>query len=284
MKDGPLVSVLMTAYNRSQYIGDAIESVLNSSYENFELIIVDDCSTDATAEISRQYAEYDSRVQVYVNEKNLGDYPNRNRAASYATGKYLKYLDSDNVMYPYGLASMVDSMERFPDSGYGLLSETSAASSYPVEVTPVEAYRENFIEDFSYFGRAPDSSIIRRSVFEKVGGFSGDNFIGDLEMWLRLSRTYSLVKIAPYLGWDRVHEGQQKNILPLYQKELSDSVVYESLRSINCPMSTEDIIKSIKRYKKEQWKKLFFILLSRKISLFVRMFVSVIKLHYLWRK
>ncbi|HEV2714429.1 MAG TPA: glycosyltransferase family A protein, partial [Terriglobales bacterium] len=95
----PLVSVLMTAYNREKYIAEAIESVLASNFKDFELIIVDDCSKDRTAEIARRYTS-DSRVQVHVNEKNLGDYPNRNRAASLARGKYLKYLDSDDVIYP----------------------------------------------------------------------------------------------------------------------------------------------------------------------------------------
>src|SRR4051812_47750099 len=94
--DLPLVSVLMTSYNREKYIAQAIESVIASTYSNLELIIVDDCSKDSTVSIARSYAENDKRVKVYVNEKNLGDYPNRNKAASYATGKYLKYVDADD--------------------------------------------------------------------------------------------------------------------------------------------------------------------------------------------
>src|ERR1700748_2916719 len=95
----PLVSVLMTAYNREKYIEEAIESVLASSYTNLELIIVDDCSKDNTVEIARSYEARDPRVKVFINEKNLGDYPNRNRAASLAKGEYIKYVDSDDVMF-----------------------------------------------------------------------------------------------------------------------------------------------------------------------------------------
>src|SRR5690348_3619706 len=73
----PIVSVLMTAYNREKYISQAIESVLRSSLTNFELIIVDDVSKDRTVEIARNYAAKDNRVLVFVNEKNLGDYGNR---------------------------------------------------------------------------------------------------------------------------------------------------------------------------------------------------------------
>jgi glycosyltransferase involved in cell wall biosynthesis len=84
----------MTAYNREKYIAEAIESVLASSFTDFELIIVDDCSADSTVEIARPYL-HDKRVQLHINEQNLGDYPNRNRAAELASGKYIKYLDCE---------------------------------------------------------------------------------------------------------------------------------------------------------------------------------------------
>src|SRR5258708_39815278 len=108
MKSDPLVSILMTAYNREKYIAEAIESVLTSSYTNFELIIVDDCSTDNTLTIAKSYEKNDARIKVYLNEKNLKDYPNRNRAASHAKGKYIKYLDYDDKINNWGLANGVD--------------------------------------------------------------------------------------------------------------------------------------------------------------------------------
>ena len=97
MNDSPLVSLLMTSYNREKYIGFAIESVLASTYTNWELIIVDDGSIDKTVEIAQQYEKKDGRIRFYRNEKNLGDYPNRNKAASYAGGKYIKYVDADDA-------------------------------------------------------------------------------------------------------------------------------------------------------------------------------------------
>src|ERR1044072_333802 len=103
----PIVSVLTTAYNREKNIGQSIESVLASTLTDFELIIVDDGSKDRTVEIEKKYAQIDARVKVYVNEKNLGDYPNRNKAANYAKGKYLKYVDSDDVIYEHTLEVMV---------------------------------------------------------------------------------------------------------------------------------------------------------------------------------
>ena len=88
----PLVSILMTAYNREKYIAEAIKSVLSSTFINFELIIVDDASVDNTVAIAQTYAANDNRLKVYINEKNIGDYPNRNKAAGYATGTFITYV------------------------------------------------------------------------------------------------------------------------------------------------------------------------------------------------
>src|SRR3982751_631540 len=120
MNQLPLVSVLMTSYNREKYIGFAIESVMASTYQNWELIVVDDCSTDKTLQIAREYEKKDKRIRVYLNEKNLGDYPNRNKAASYANGKYIKYIDADDAIYYWGLQVEIEMMERFPEAAYGL--------------------------------------------------------------------------------------------------------------------------------------------------------------------
>ena len=111
----PLVSVLMTAYNREKYIAEAIESVLASTYTHFELIIVDDRSADQTVSIAKEYETRDQRIKVYVNEENLGQFPNRNKAATYARGKYIKYLDSDDRLYDFSLDYCVNMMEKNPE-------------------------------------------------------------------------------------------------------------------------------------------------------------------------
>ena len=205
----PLVSLLMTAYNREKYIGEAIESVLASSYSNFELIIVDDKSEDNTVSIAMKYAEKDSRIKVYVNEINLGDYDNRNRAAFYAKGKYLKYLDADDIIYPWGLGVMVGYMEKFSNAGFGLsFSIIDDILPYPRLLSSTETLRSEYL-DISYLGVGPSASIIKKSAFEQVGGFSGKQFIGDTELWLKLAAQFSLVLMNPSLNWWRQHPGQQ---------------------------------------------------------------------------
>lgn len=210
-KHSPLVSVLMTAYNREKYIAEAIGSVLNSSYQNFELIIVDDCSTDLTVEIAKSYAAEDKRVKLYINDINLGDYPNRNKAASYASGKYLKYVDADDMIYPWGLEILVTSMESFNDVGWGLCTIAPDNNRiFPFKLPKKEIFDYNFKTN-SLFSRAAISSIISRQVFEKIGGFSGKRHLGDFELWLRLSLISNLVLLPEGIIWNRIHDQQESS-------------------------------------------------------------------------
>ena len=110
----------MTSFNSEKFISDAINSVLKSSFTDFELIIVDDLSADGTVEIAKKFELQDDRVRVYVNDVNLGDYFNRNVAAGYAKGKYIKYIDADDMIYPWGLEIIIKYFELFPMASYCL--------------------------------------------------------------------------------------------------------------------------------------------------------------------
>lgn len=207
----PLVSVLMTAYNREKYIGEAIESVLASTYPHWELIIVDDASSDQTVEIARSYAAKDSRILVYQNKTNLGDYPNRNRAASYANGELIKYLDADDLLYPHGLEVMVGAMGKYQQAAFGLsFSKIDDVEPYPRMLEPKAILRSEFLKD-SYLGVGPSASIIRKVAFDQVGGFNGRQFIGDTDLWLRMASCYPMVVFQPALNWWRQHPEQQIN-------------------------------------------------------------------------
>src|SRR5579863_9689706 len=184
----PFVSVLMTTYNRENFIRESIENVLKSVYQNFELIIVDDCSTDATVAIAKEYKQVDARIKLYLNEKNLGDYHNRNMAASYAMGKYIKFVDSDDIIYPHSLSIFVESMESFPDAAVGIMSSLSQESDkpYPIQLSSDEAYRYHFYKK-GIFDTGPSALIFRTDRFREIGGFSGKRYVGDMEINLRLA-------------------------------------------------------------------------------------------------
>lgn len=247
----PTVSVLMTAYNREDLIAEAIESVLSSVYEDFELIIVDDCSKDRTAEIAKLYAAKDKRISVYINEQNLGDYNNRNHAASYATGKYIKYSDSDDIMYPHCLQVMVAAMEKYPEAGFALCAKEDHHHTYPMLVSGKEAYHEHF-EGFGHFDRAPGSAIIRKDVFDKVGGFSGERMIGDSDLWFRIAMYYPLVKMVVGLYWSRLHEAQESQTA-YAQKQyvaLRNMIIERYFTHNDCPLTQAEKNKYRQQVKK----------------------------------
>jgi glycosyltransferase involved in cell wall biosynthesis len=239
----PLVSILMTAYNREKYIAEAIESALASSFEDFELIIVDDCSRDHTVEIARRYTS-DPRVQVHVNEKNLGDYSNRNRAASLSRSRYLKYLDSDDYIYPRGLQIMVEMFEPFPEAAVGFCSFAQVRERpFPFQLSPREAYQyAYFNKTHPIFSRAPLSTIVRRDKFNAVGGFSGRQWVGDFELWHVLAARFPIVLMPDGIVWNREHTSQQMQanrtnpLVPFAYHVMAT----EQLMRAECPLLPEE--------------------------------------------
>ena len=205
----PKISILTTVYNREKYLAASIDSVLASTYQDWELIIVDDVSTDTSAAIAKSYEQKDSRIKVYVNQKNLGDYPNRNKAASYAKGKYLKYLDADDVIYPRGLEVMVHTMEQFPEAALGISQKVvEDIKPYPFVMQPKETFRREFLQR-GVLGLGPTGTIIRRDAFQKLGGFTGTRYIGDTEMWYKIAFVYPVVKMEDELVFWRQHDDQE---------------------------------------------------------------------------
>lgn len=252
----PLVSVLMTAYNREKFIAEAIESVLASTYTDFELIIVDDCSKDKTVEIAKSYELRDKRIRVYINVKNLGDYPNRNRAASYARGKYLKYLDSDDILYGYGLEAFVKHIEMMPEAALGICSRIIQEDTpFPILVSKEDAIRRHFFKD-GFLDCGPSAVIIRRDVFEKLGGFSGKRMIGDSELWFKITSQFPVVIVPPSLIFWRRHNEQEflAGVKSNIYLKLNLPMINEFLASPYCTLSDRE---------KERIEKHFRIISSR---------------------
>jgi hypothetical protein len=237
----PIVSVLMTAYNRASFIGPAIESVLAQTFADFELVIVDDCSTDGTPEIARQYERLDSRVRVLINERNLGDYGNRNYTATLARGQYLKFHDSDDMMYPHCLDVMVSMLRAEPAAGFGLSSGHAwPGGPCPMLLTPRMAYQREFFGG-GLFMCGPAGAIFRSEAFRSLGGFPLLGPHSDVLMWLRACKTTSCVLMPADLFWYRVHSGQhlqteagQYDALPLFRR------FWEALDAADCPLTVDE--------------------------------------------
>lgn len=108
----PLISIITPNYNCARFIAQTIESVLAQTYTNWEMLIVDDCSTDGSYEIAREYAEKDSRIKVFRNEKNSGAAVSRNRAIEASSGEYVAFLDSDDLWLPEKLERQLNFMQE----------------------------------------------------------------------------------------------------------------------------------------------------------------------------
>ena len=112
MKDFGLVSIVTASYNSAQFIAETIESIIAQTYTNWELLICDDASTDNTVDIIRHYALSDSRIRLYVLQRNSGAGVSRNKAISESKGDYIAFCDSDDRWKPYKLEKQLEYMEK----------------------------------------------------------------------------------------------------------------------------------------------------------------------------
>jgi len=111
----PIVSVLMSVYNGEAYLVESIQSIVNQTFNNWELVVVNDCSKDETVKILSDFEKNNSKIKVIHNLKNLGLASSLNRAIDHAQGKYMARLDCDDIALPQRLEKQIDFMESRPD-------------------------------------------------------------------------------------------------------------------------------------------------------------------------
>lgn len=204
----PLISILMTAYNRQQFIAEAILSVLASTYQNWELIIVDDGSKDHTVVIAKKYQLQDKRIKVYVNEENLGDYPNRNKAISYASGEYILFCDSDDKLFPRSINKILFAINNDPKFNFAMYMRQSDDL---LTLSSTDALRKHFFsQQFLYIG--PGGTFIRRSFINSIGGYP-EKYGPANDMYFNLKAVCnSDITLLPFeLVFYRIHNGQELN-------------------------------------------------------------------------
>jgi hypothetical protein len=237
----PTVSVLMTAYNRERYIAASIESVLAQTFDDLELVVVDDGSGDGTVEIARRFARRDPRVRVEVNEHNLGDYSNRNRAATLARGTLLKYHDSDDLLYPHCLAAMAPPMLAHPGAAFGLSpSRHWPGGPCPMLLTPRMSYQREFLGS-GMFNAGPAGAIFRTAAFRSLGGFEDRGAPSDYIFWLRACARAPVLLLPADLFWYRIHSGQElagAKAAIQYAESVRDT--WAALASAECPLTDEE--------------------------------------------
>lgn len=192
-----LVSVCIPAYNNEEYIGRTIESVFDQSYQKWELIIVDDCSTDRTVEIVNGYQEQDSRVHLFQNESNLGMAGNWNRCVELASGDYIKFICADDILLEKCIETELNIFLKNPELSM-VVSDSRLINDQDVPTGAFPRYPFGGIKDgrrlakrslifINYFGM-PCAVMFRKELFLRVGGFSKEfHYIVDFDLWLAMA-------------------------------------------------------------------------------------------------
>ena len=174
--ENPLVSIITPTFNSEKFIAEVIESIQNQSYTNWEMIIVDDCSFDKTVSIITNFAQFDSRIKLFQLEKNSGTGVARNKALSETKGRFISFLDSDDLWKPIKLEKQIDFLLKnnlfFTFSFYECIDEDGVSLNRRVEAPINLTYRQLFfcnyignltgIYDVDYFGKITISSIRKR--------------------------------------------------------------------------------------------------------------------------
>jgi len=193
----PIISVCIPAYNSEKYIGKTIQSVFLQTHRDFELIIVDDCSTDRTLDIIKEYK--DPRIRVIVNQKNLGLEKNWNKAIGKARGRYIKILGHDDLLYPDCLERQAEILDNEAYRDVVIV----CCSRYIIDENDNIIFKRGFKNKKGQFpGRRilketirsgrnligePTAVLFRAKIMAQIKGFNGNiPYLIDLESWSRM--------------------------------------------------------------------------------------------------
>lgn len=185
MQNFGLISIIMAAYNAERTIGQAIESVLNQKYQNWELIIVDDCAKDRTAAVINQYQ--DSRIIKLKNEKNMGVFQTRLRALQEAKGNWVAVLDSDDAWTPDKLEKQVTCQERTGAhliyTGSAFMTAGGSLIPWTLHVPEHMSYRKLLKQNLI----SNSSVLVKKSLYQNYQ-IPGEDMHEDYACWLSYLR------------------------------------------------------------------------------------------------
>lgn len=189
----PLVSVIMPVYNRVNVIKNAINSILNQNYSDWELIIVDDGSTDGTRELLKSLT--DPRIKIFFNEHNMGVSKSRNNGLKKAKGEYIAYLDSDDLWDSRFISAMVGAFIELPDADFvysaQLLYDTYDSAPFAMRFG---AFNKSLLYNNNYIGI--NCFMYKRTIFDELGGFNTDlNRLVDYDLLLRIANKFNIYSV-----------------------------------------------------------------------------------------
>ncbi|MBA7548094.1 Undecaprenyl-phosphate 4-deoxy-4-formamido-L-arabinose transferase [subsurface metagenome] len=242
MNKKPTVSVIIPTYNRAHLIGRAINSVLNQTYQDFEIIVIDDGSTDKTKEVVKNFQKQDKRIRYIWYEKNKGGSAARNIGIRDAKCEYIAFLDSDDEWMPKKIEKQVNFFVKCSKSVgviYCLYYSQEDSFEY-IEKVNSSNMRHGNVYNSLLNGWCPSSTsffILKTQVFKKSGLFDESlSSFQDYDLWIRIAQYYEFEFVEEYLAIKHNHGGSQiaKDLKPrlkglyLFLKKWGDIIKKEA--------------------------------------------------------
>lgn len=222
----PQVSIFIPIYNTERFITRTIESILSQTFQDWEIIALDDCSKDNSYQIIQGFAKQDNRIKVFRNEQNIGMMSNWNKGISLCSSKYFAKLDSDDFWHPSALEEAYKILEANEKIGlvcskYVEVDENENPNYKSVKETPEFIVNNKFWPGhlvklgprrLFYSGISVQGVLlIRRSIFDQVGNYH-PHFWGDQELWFRIGAHYDFYFIDKIYYYYRKWSGANTSV------------------------------------------------------------------------
>ena len=268
MKNRSLLSVVMPVYNAEKHLGYAIQSVLNQTHKNLELIIINDGSTDKSREIAGSF--YDSRIRYFDNETNSGIVFSRNRGVELSMGDFIGMVDADDVVYPEKFEKQINFLSKNPDFGLvgswvkfiddnGNRLPGSWKLNAPAEMIPsIMLFKNYFLQ----------SAVLYKNECLKAFSFSkGYDIVEDYLIWYQMLKKYKGWNLNDYLVDYRIHNNSitkrrkqrmaclDKNIFKIQFKDLGINASEEEIELHLLIKGDDSIYKTDTLLSIEKWLK-----------------------------
>ena len=247
----PLVSVVMPTYNGERFLRPAIAGILNQTFADFELIVIDDGSTDTTPRILAVFKQKDDRVIVLTNEHNLGIAGATNRGLAAARGEYIALQDHDDISLPYRLQTQIDFLHSHPDialvaSAVTIIDENGVATGYALgpslASTSIPSVFGPFEDDLEIkwdllFGcRLNHTSVMaRRTAILNIGGYKEDDtfpLARDYDLFSRFATQYRIANLREPLAQWRRHPAAACLQNTEQQSQANETISWRNLRAL----------------------------------------------------
>ena len=242
--NNPLVSIIMNCYNGEKYLKQAVDSILNQSFRNFEVIFWDNKSTDQSAKIYKSYK--DKRLKYYYSKKFTNLYEARNLAINLSKGTYIAFLDTDDYWIKDKLRIQ---MAKFNDKNVSLVYAnyflynqiTKKKKIYTEKVLPQGYISKDLLKNYLI---GISTVILRKSLFDKYNFNPRFNIIGDFDLFLRLSKKFKFSAVQEPLVYYRVHnKSYSKNN---YSEEINELNYWIKNQKLFIKKELSTILKKVK--------------------------------------